>query len=650
MNEPQNFPKNNQPRKPGKRNPVVINIIILLTVTVLVWFLFSFGTGTLLSPKKPDEFSSLISEIKRGAVKKITVSEDKTRFSVDVFKNLEVKSGEGATEVKTFKNISTDRTSALQNISDSLTEEEKKNFKLGTGSGEIEYKEEEKSAFAALIESPLFGLLLQVAIIVAIGMFLLRRLGDVNSKSISFGNSRAKSYDDLPLNKRVTFEDVAGNEEAKLELSEVVDFLKRPQEYEKMGAKIPRGVLLVGGPGNGKTLLARAVAGEAKVPFLFVSGSEFVEMFVGVGAGRVRDLFKQAKKQAPCIIFIDEIDAVGRKRGSGFGNGNDEREQTLNQILVEMDGFEISESVIVLAATNRADVLDKALLRPGRFDRQVTVTAPDSKERKMILELHAKNKKMAKDADFGIIARRTGGFSGADLMNVLNESAILAVRNSRKSVTNDDMREAIEKVSMGPALKSKVITEEQRKLTAYHEAAHAVVASVIPEADKVQKITIIPRGRAGGYTFTDRGETDPMTIKHSKFMAEISVLYAGYIVEKAYFGETSTGPSNDLERATDIAKRMVTKYGMSNLGPIDFTETRYTPDGMEYEESQLFSDEAKKEVDKEIKAILNKAYVVAEKILKEYKKMLDEIAKTLLEKEVLEFEEYEGIVKKYIKA
>jgi cell division protease FtsH len=650
MNEPQNFPNNNQPRKPGRKNPVVINIIILLTVTILVWVLFSFGTGTLLAPKKPDEFSSLISEIKRGAVKKITVSEDKTRFSVDVFKNLEVKSGEGSTETKTFKNISTEQTSALQNISNSLTEDEKKNFKLGTGSGEIEYKEEEKSAFAALIESPLFGLLLQVAIIVAIGMFLLRRLGDVNSKSISFGNSRAKSYDDLPINKRVTFEDVAGNEEAKLELSEVVDFLKRPQEYQKMGAKIPRGVLLVGSPGNGKTLLARAVAGEAKVPFLFVSGSEFVEMFVGVGAGRVRDLFKQAKKQAPCIIFIDEIDAVGRKRGSGFGNGNDEREQTLNQILVEMDGFEISESVIVLAATNRADVLDKALLRPGRFDRQVTVTAPDSKERKMILEVHAKNKKMAKDADFDIIARRTGGFSGADLMNVLNESAILAVRNNRKQVTNEDMREAIEKVSMGPALKSKVITEDQRKLTAYHEAAHAVVASVLPEADKVQKITIIPRGRAGGYTFTDRGETDPMTIKHSKFMAEISVLYAGYIVEKAYFGETSTGPSNDLERATDIAKRMVTKFGMSNLGPIDFTETRYTPDGMEYEESQLFSDEAKKEVDKEIKSILNKAYVTAEKVLKEYKKMLDEIAKTLLEKEVLEFEEYAGIVKKYVKS
>ena len=368
-------------------------------------------------------------------------------------------------------------------------------------------------------------------------------------------------------------------------------------------------------------------------------------MFVGVGAGRVRDLFKRAKKKVPCVVFIDEIDAVGRQRGAGLGGGNDEREQTLNQILVEMDGFEPTTSLIVIGATNRPDVLDPALLRPGRFDRQVTVTAPDRKEREKILEVHSRNKKMAQDIDLGIIAKRTPGFSGADLMNVLNEAAILAVREKKKEVDNATLREAIEKVALGPSLKSKVITEKQKKLTAYHEAGHALTASVLPQAQKVQKVTIIPRGRAAGYTFHVDDENDAITKTKGEFMSEITVLFGGYCVEEVVFGEVSTGGSNDLAKASEIAENMVKKYGMSNLGPVSFkTDGGMTFLGRDMVEKQQYSEEIAKQIDLEIERIIRDCYHECKKIIVKYRPYLDKIAETLIEEEVLEFEDFNKIV------
>lgn len=640
MDQQPNKPTNKKPTPPS-RNTLNLVVAFLVVGALIATFFIPSNLGN--KAKEDHSFSELVGLIKENKVSKLIVSENKDTIKAQLFQ--EDRNRTRVVE-QSFPNIGNGQSTALQNIKNSLTLDEQKNFKIGNADGEIIYEETQKSFFTQLIENPLFQLFIQIAIIGLIALFIIRRLGDVNSKSMQFGSTRARSYDEgANTNGKTTFADVAGNVEAKLELTEVVDFLKRPQEYLKMGAKIPRGVLLVGSPGNGKTLLAKAVAGEAGVPFLFVSGSEFVEMFVGVGASRVRDLFKQAKKKSPCVIFIDEIDAVGRKRGSGMGNSNDEREQTLNQILVEMDGFETSDAIIVLAATNRADVLDKALLRPGRFDRQVTVTTPDRAERELILKVHSKGKKFAKDIDFGIIAKRTGGFSGADLSNLLNEAAILAVRHNTKTITNELVREAIEKVAIGPALRSKVVTEDQRKLTAYHEAGHALVATVIPEADKVQKITIIPRGRAGGYTFMDQGEQDPMTIRRSKMAANLATLFGGYAVEKIYFGDISTGPSNDLERATDIARKMVTKYGMSDLGPLNLSETKYTPDGVEYEETQFFSEDSKRQIDAEVRKVLAEGYTLAESIVKKYKKELDFLAKALLEKETIELEEYNELMK-----
>ena len=471
--------------------------------------------------------------------------------------------------------------------------------------------------------------------------FLYKQIG-ANSKSMDFGKSRAKLQSDK---NKVTFENVAGLTEEKEELQELIDFLKDPKKFTKMGARIPKGVLLVGNPGTGKTLLAKAVAGEANVPFYFISGSDFVELFVGIGASRVRDMFRQAKQTAPCLIFIDEIDAVGRQRGTGLGGGHDEREQTLNQLLTEMDGFGSNEGIIIIAATNRPDVLDPALLRPGRFDRQITVGLPDKTEREDILKVHAKNKKFEDNVTLSNIAKRTVGFSGADLENLLNEAALLTVRRNKNAIGSNELDEAYDRVIMGPAKKTRQYTEKEKRVVAYHEAGHAVVGIKLDGADDVQKITIIPRGRAGGYNL--------MLPKEEKFLAtknelldRISGYLGGRVAEEFMFKEVTTGASNDFEQATKIARAMVTEYGMSELGPIQLEEPSSSVFlGRDYNKAQNFSSEIAFRIDEEIRKIIDKQYKISEKIIKDNKDLLDLIANALLEQETLTKEEIEFLVK-----
>ena len=476
-------------------------------------------------------------------------------------------------------------------------------------------------------------------------VFMLNRMNRGGSgggpQIFNMGKSRAKENGENISN--VTFADVAGIDEAKQELKEVVDFLKEPEKFRKIGAKIPKGVLLLGEPGTGKTLLAKAVAGEAKVPFFSMSGSEFVEMFVGVGASRVRDLFNKARKNAPCIVFIDEIDAVGRKRGTGQGGGNDEREQTLNQLLVEMDGFGTDETIIVLAATNRADVLDKALRRPGRFDRQVIVDMPDIKGREEILKVHAKGKKFASDVDFKIIAKKTSGMAGADLANILNEGAILAAREGRTEITMADLEEASEKVQMGPEKRSKVVSETDKKIVAYHESGHAIVNFVVGGEDKVHKITMIPRGQAGGYTLSLPAE-QKLVYSKKYFMDEIAIFFGGRAAEEIIFGKDNitSGASNDIQVATSFAQQMVTKLGMSEkFGPILLDGTR---EGDMFQ-SKYYSEQTGKEIDDEIRSIINERYQKALSILNENRDKLEEVTRILLEKETIMGDEFEAIMR-----
>jgi len=472
-------------------------------------------------------------------------------------------------------------------------------------------------------------------------VFMQQAQGGGN-RVMAFGKSRAKLHQDTK--RRITFEDVAGADEEKNELKEVVDFLKNPRKYLELGARIPKGILLVGPPGTGKTLLARAVAGEAGVPFFSISGSDFVEMFVGVGASRVRDLFDQAKKNSPCIVFIDEIDAVGRHRGAGLGGGHDEREQTLNQLLVEMDGFSINEGIIIVAATNRPDILDPALLRPGRFDRRITVGIPDIKGREEILKVHSRGKPLMPEVDLEVLAKRTPGFTGADLENMMNEAAILAARKGQKQIGMDELEEAITRVIAGPEKKSRVLTEKDRRLVAYHEAGHAVVSKLLPNADPVHQISIIPRGMAGGYTLT-LPEQDKYFISKSELMDEITQLLGGRVAEALVLNDISTGASNDIQRASQMARRMVTEYGMSeNIGPVTF--------GGKYEEIFLgrdwgtyrnYSEKVASLIDKETKLIVQEAYERAERLLKENINKLHKVAETLLEKEKLDMEEFEQV-------
>lgn len=486
--------------------------------------------------------------------------------------------------------------------------------------------------------------ILPIIIIAAIFFYLFRGAKSGMNQAFTFGQSSIRSYN--PFKEKITFKDVAGLKEAKQELEEVVEFLKQPKKFEDLGARTPRGVLLVGAPGTGKTLIARAIAGEAEVPFFFMSASEFVEMFVGVGASRSRDAFEKAKKAAPSILFIDEIDAIGRQRGAGLGGGHDEREQTLNQILTEMDGFERDTRVIVLAATNRPDILDPALLRPGRFDRRVMLDIPDIKEREDILRLHAKDKIMEKEVNLNKVAVRTPGFTGADLANLMNEAAILAARNGKKQISQQDVYDSVEKVMMGPERRSRVISERERKITAYHEAGHAVVAANLKGADPVHKVSIVSRGLTGGYTLKLPLEDRRIKSK-TQFLADLATLLGGYAAEEMVFKETSTGPSNDLKVAYEIARQLVTKFGMSErVGPVAFSENEEMVFlGREITTEKTYSEETAQMIDEEVKRYLMEAQAEARGILSKNKKALKAVAEALLEKEVLEQEEFEGIIK-----
>ena len=504
----------------------------------------------------------------------------------------------------------------------------------------IELSEKSESVFVTILDviSPFL-----ILIVFLIFWFITMNPQQGGNKTMSFGRSKARLVGGNEKG-RVTFEDVAGVDEEKEELEEIVEFLKNPKKFTNMGARIPKGVLLVGQPGTGKTLLAKAVAGEAGVPFFIISGSDFVEMFVGVGASRVRDLFEQAKKNAPCIIFIDEIDAVGRQRGAGLGGGHDEREQTLNQMLVEMDGFGTNEGVIVLAATNRPDVLDRALLRPGRFDRQIVVSAPDVLAREQILEVHARKKKLAEDVDLKTIAKNTSGFSGADLENVLNEAALLTARRDKNEIGMAEIEDAMVKVTMGPEKKTRVRSEKENKLVAYHEAGHAVVSRFLPTQDAVHQISIVPRGMAGGYTMY-RPTEDKSFMSKSEMEENIVSLLGGRVAEKLILNDISTGASNDIERASKIARDMVTKYGMSDtIGSIMFGSGQEEVFlGRDFAQSRNYSEETASVIDVETKNIIDKAYRRAEEILRENIDKLHAVAKVLLEKEKIDGEEFEAI-------
>ena len=486
--------------------------------------------------------------------------------------------------------------------------------------------------------------ILPMLIIVGLWFMLMNQGGAGGGKVMNFGKSRARRYDEEKL--KITFKDVAGAEEAKQELEEVVEFLKHPQKYNDLGAKIPKGVLLYGPPGTGKTLLAKAVAGEAGVPFFSISGSDFVEMFVGVGASRVRDLFDQAKKSAPCIVFIDEIDAVGRQRGAGLGGGHDEREQTLNQLLVEMDGFSANEGIIMIAATNRPDILDPALLRPGRFDRQIVVDRPDIKGRTEILKVHVKGKPMGPDVNLDVIAQRTPGFTGADLSNLVNEAALLTARKDKKAINMLEMEEAAERVIMGPERKSRVISDKEKRLTAYHEGGHTIVGMLLEHTDPVHKVTIIPRGRAGGYTLSLPKE-DKYYATRSEMLDELKVLLGGRVAEALVLKEISSGASNDLQRATQLARQMICEYGMSeNIGPVTFGHRQDQVFlGRDIARDKDYSEEVAAEIDKEVRSFMEDAYAATEKLLSDNIDKLHVIAKALMEKETLEEEEINQLVK-----
>ena len=571
-----------------------------------------------------------------GSTQKTTsVSYDKfiTKLEKGEVRNVQLQPKNGVFEVKGQFNNSSQGEQFVTYAPN--TEELQKKINDKAQGAEVKYQPaEETSAWVTFFTS-----IIPFVIIFILFFFLLNQAQGGGSRVMNFGKSKAKLYNDEK--KKVRFRDVAGADEEKQELVEVVEFLKDPRKFAEVGARIPKGVLLVGPPGTGKTLLARAVAGEAGVPFFSISGSDFVEMFVGVGASRVRDLFENAKKNAPCIIFIDEIDAVGRQRGAGLGGGHDEREQTLNQLLVEMDGFGANEGIIIIAATNRPDILDPALLRPGRFDRQITVDRPDVNGREAVLKVHARNKPLDENINLRAIATRTPGFSGADLENLLNEAALVAARQDKKKIDMSDIDEATDRVIAGPAKKSRVISEKERNIVAFHEAGHTVIGVVLDEADVVHKVTIVPRGQAGGYAVMLPKE-DRYFMTKPELLDKITGLLGGRVAEEIVFGEASTGAHNDFQRATGIARRMVTEFGMSDkLGPMQFGSSQGGQVflGRDFHSEQNYSDAIAHEIDVEMQTIMKECYARAKQILTENRDKLDLIAKTLLEVETLDAEQ-----------
>jgi len=599
-------------------NNILTTILILIGLT----FLYSYIVES-QNPVDELSVSEVVQQVKNGEVSEIIV--------------------QGSTLTVSYKDETRNNGEAKRETDASISET-LKNFGVS---------EEQLSAVKIDVQNPtgfaywlgnLAPFLFPLLLLGFFAWFFLRSVKGAGMQALNFGNSKARVIDPDDTVNKVTFKDVAGAKEAKQELEEIVDFLKNPKKFLDIGAEIPKGVMMMGAPGTGKTLLARAVAGEAGVPFFSISGSEFVEMFVGVGASRVRDLFQMAKRAAPSIIFVDEIDAVGRVRGTGVGGGNDEREQTLNQILVEMDGFEPNAKVIVMAATNRPDVLDPALLRPGRFDRRVTIDLPDRDDRKAILDVHARKKPLAEDVNLNIIAQRTPGFSGADLYSLMNEAAILAAREERKTVGQFDLIRSIEKVMLGPERKSHVLSRKERLVTAYHEVGHALVSSVLPYADPVQKISIISRGRAAGYTLK-LPDTDRKMQTRKEFMDDIAMTLGGYVTEEMIFGDLTTGPSNDLQVVANMARDMVTKYGMSALGPVALEGTggRLIGGGMSADRG--YSPQVAKQIDDEVSRIIEEGKETAREVLTKHRKALDVISKKLFEVETLEREEYEALLK-----
>jgi len=564
-------------------------------------------------------------------VEKINTVEVAEIAVIDSSLDIKLKSGE---RLKAEKELESGLSETLRNYG--VEQEKLREVKIGIENGGM-------MRFFVYVILPFLGPVLLIGFFI---WFTARQVQRGSMQAFTFGQSRARLISPDDTKERVTFQDVAGIKEAKEELKEIVDFLKNPKKFLDIGAKIPKGVLLIGVPGSGKTLLARAVAGEAGVPFFHMSGSEFIEMFVGVGASRVRDTFRLAKKAAPSIIFLDEIDAVGRMRGAGLGGGHDEREQTLNQLLVEMDGMETDDRVIMIAATNRPDVLDPALLRPGRFDRRVILDLPDIQERIEILKIHSKNKPFDHDVDLKVVAQRTPGFSGADLANLVNEAAIFTARQSRKRITQLDLVSSIDKVLLGPERKSKILSEKEKKISAYHEAGHGLVAASLLHADPVHKITIVPRGRTGGFTMKMPSE-DRHYFSRSQFFDEIAVSLGGYVAEKIVFNDLTTGASDDLKKATDLARNLVMRYGMSDkIGPIVLGEQdELIFLGKEITTEKNYSEETARIVDQEVKRILDEGHKKASAIITKKRAKLDEIARILIERETIEKEEFERLMK-----
>lgn len=601
------MPETKMPKKSGNGFLYVIIIALFLAAFYMI-------SNTQKAPSSEITLNEFVERVKSGTIQEIEINGNRV--------NLEMVDG---SKVYTFKENGS-------NVYELLEKAGVENRTISTLP--IKVNDNQGDEFWTQL---LIGLI-PFALLIAFFMFMMRSAQSGNNQALSFGKSKAKLYD--KEKQKTTFEEVAGCDEAKEELVEIVDFLKNPKKYKDLGAKIPKGVMLVGSPGTGKTLLARAVAGEADVPFFNISGSEFVEMFVGVGASRVRDLFTKAKRNAPCIIFIDEIDAVGRHRGAGMGGGHDEREQTLNQILTEMDGFETGTNVIVIAATNRPDILDPALLRPGRFDRRVVVDMPDVKAREEILKVHARNKPLAEGVDLSKIAKVTPGFSGADLENLMNEAAIFTAKKNAKKITDAEINGAIEKVVMGPERKNRILKDKEKRITAYHEVGHALVGHLLPNCDPVHKVSIISRGMALGVTWF-RPDEDRLLSSKSKFEDELCSLLGGRVAEKIFFGEVTTGASNDLQKAARIARAMVTKYGMSELGPVAFGEENQEVFlGRDYGHIRNYSEASAAKIDDLVKKFLNDAEKRTEEVIVKNKKLMEKISEDLIKKETLTEDEF----------